>query len=125
MDMLLRAYDRKQDYIAYQGTQDLESLSSFIHHFGDCEISQFVGISDKNGTKIFSNDIIRLTSYFGFYSDIIKISICEVYYNEKQCRFLLKDSLDSTLTIPLNSRNSENYEIIGNFYKNKSIDFIV
>ena len=118
MELFLRAYDKEQDYIAYQGSPDLESLVSFVYHFGGYEISQFIGISDKNGTNIYSNDIIRLTTYFDFYSDIIRTTICEVYYNEKQCRFLLKDPQDPNFSFPLNSHNSEKYEIIGNKYKN-------
>lgn len=113
MELLLRAYDKKQGYVAYQCSLDLETLSSFIYHFGDCEISNHIGICDKNGNKIFSNDIIRLTRNFGFNSDIIKSDVCQVFYNEKECRYMLKCE---NYNIPLNFRHSKDYEIIGNNY---------
>lgn len=119
MNLLLRAYDNKNDYIAYQGQPDIETLSSFIYHFGNCEISNYIGILDKNGNEIFSNDIIRLTSYFGFNSDI-----CEVYYDEKMCRYSLKDLSNRNCGIPLNARNSKYYEIIGNKYRD-TFDFFL
>jgi hypothetical protein len=36
-----RAWDESQKYMAYQGTPDLETLQSFIFHFGDKPLMQF------------------------------------------------------------------------------------
>lgn len=33
-----RAWDKSQNYMAYQGTPDLETLQSFIFHFGEDEL---------------------------------------------------------------------------------------
>ena len=54
-----RAWDENQKYMAYQGTPDLETIQSFIHHFGDKKLMQFTGLHDKNGEEIYEGDILN------------------------------------------------------------------
>lgn len=58
-EIKFRAWDKNHKYMAYQGTPDLETIQSFIHHFGDKKLMQFTGLRDNNGTKIFEGDLVE------------------------------------------------------------------
>jgi uncharacterized phage protein (TIGR01671 family) len=57
-EIKFRAWDESRKYMAYQGTPDLETIQSFMHHFGDKKLLQFTGLHDKNGKEIYKGDIL-------------------------------------------------------------------
>jgi uncharacterized phage protein (TIGR01671 family) len=65
MDIRFRAWDESQKYMAYQGTADIETLQSFIHHFGDKELMQSTNIFDKNEKEIFEGDYLKYSNEYG------------------------------------------------------------
>lgn len=57
-ELKFRAWDQSQKYMAYQGHPDLETLSSFIFHFGEDIVMQAIGLKDKDGDEIFEGDLL-------------------------------------------------------------------
>jgi uncharacterized phage protein (TIGR01671 family) len=57
-DLKFRAWDKSQKYMAYQGSPDLETLSSFMFHFGEDIVLQSTSFFDKNENEIFEGDIL-------------------------------------------------------------------
>ena len=53
---------------AIQGEPDLESLQSFIFHWGDRELEQFTERYDSENKKIYENDLI---SYMDFILQVV------------------------------------------------------
>ena len=58
-EIKFRAWDKSQKYMAYQGTPDLETIQSFMQHFGDKTLMMSTGIYDANDKEIFESDIIQ------------------------------------------------------------------
>jgi len=59
MEILLRAWDEKHKCMAVQETTDLETLQSFIFHYGDKPLMLCTNIPDLNGKLIFDGDIME------------------------------------------------------------------
>ncbi len=115
-----RAWDSKHNYMAYQGMPDIETLQSFMHHFGDDDLMQFTGLHDKDGKEIYEGDII---SFEDDPKGVVK-------WNEKYCCWECWSTLDVTIFSDYNSvldwaqmnKNDEkNYILHGNKYENPEL----
>lgn len=119
-EIKFRAWNAKREYMAYQGEPDLETLQSFIFHYGDCELMQFTGLYDKNGKEIFESDLVKInwTTYNNrgyFQSDDIyneHEEITTVTYKYLSFGFDLKNGKRCQF-----GKNAT-IEIIGNIYEN-------
>ena len=60
-----RAWYDEREIMVYQGDEDLETLQSFIHHYGDSDLMQSTNILDKNGKEIFESDYIKYSNEYG------------------------------------------------------------
>jgi hypothetical protein len=97
----LRAWDESQQYMAYQGTADLETIQSFIYHFGDKPLMFSSLVFDANNVEIFENDIVEIGEITG----VVKfISGCFVIN--------LGDN-----NFPINLYDKNSIIVIGNIYE--------
>src|SRR3990172_9291204 len=96
-------------YMAIQGEPDLETLKSFIFHYGDKDLMQYTGIKDKNGKEIYEGDICSFKG--GKY---------EIQYGETLMGFFQKMVPKHTGHF-LQNQNMNKCEVIGNIYENPEL----
>lgn len=115
-----RAWLKDYGHFAIQGEPDLETLQSFIHHYGDLELEQFTGLIDKNGKEIFEGDI--LTEEFTEYGVSIGV-YKEVVYDKENAGWSVDVSLekDRSYLCPIFDYFEENIEVVGNIHQNKDL----
>lgn len=110
-EIKFRAWDESQKYMAYQGTPDLETIQSFMHHFGDKTLMQFTGLKDKNSVDIYESDL-----YYDSYDNL-----CVVTFNDGCfCVKMIHDSDYSNYLIN-EIENEDCTDIIGNIYSNPEL----
>ena len=120
-EIKFRAWDESQQYMAYQGTPDLENLQSFIHHFGGKQLMQYTGHKDCEGKEIFEGDIL------GDWNECdgqMVLSNEVVYFDETLGSWMLDQSLHkdhSFATSLFENLNDFAYKVIGNIYENPDL----
>ena len=120
-ELKFRAWDKSQKYMAYQGNPDLETLSSFMFHFGEDIVLQSTGFFDKNENEIFEGDIL---------SDWNEVdgkqvqSFLQVFWCNNDGAWKLDSSFNqdkSSGDLLSEKLSSFVYEISGNIYENPEL----
>ena len=120
-ELKFRAWDKSQKYMAYQGNPDLETLSSFMFHFGEDIVLQSTGFFDKNENEIFEGDIL---------SDWNEVdgkqvqSFLQVFWCNSDGAWKLDSSFNqdkSSGDLLSEELSSFVYEISGNIYENPEL----
>lgn len=116
-EIKFRIFDEKSKNMLVQGTPDLETLSSFMFHYGDNKhLMQHTGLKDKNGVEICEGDIVS------YDHGVERISICEIEYRESESQFQCRYGASYFRLGSLVSRCvAKNIEVIGNIYENKEL----
>ena len=120
-ELKFRAWDKSQKYMAYQGSPDLETLSSFMFHFGEDIVLQSTGFLDKNENEIFEGDILsdwnevdgkQVQSYLQVFwcNNDGAWKLDSSFNQDKSSGDLLSEELSSFV-----------YEISGNIYENPEL----
>lgn len=117
-ELQFRAWDKTQKYMAYQGHPDLETLSSFMFHFGEDIVMQAIGILDKDGDEVYEGDILKDTEHDEDGNDIS--GYYPVVYDQKNCQYCVDNSYKkdgSSLVNIVEYFGIDNIEVVGNIYE--------
>ena len=107
-----RAWYESQKYMAKQGTPDLETIQSFFFHFGDCQLMQFTGLTDKNGVEIYEGDIVKV--------DIFTKNYCIVFGESKKWGASFQYKSDYSIYY-LTENFAKDCVVVGNIYENPEL----
>ncbi len=99
--------------LVYQGTPDLETLQSFMYHWGDCDLMQYTGINAINGTNIFEEDIVKFNNHGE--------RTGKVFFDQYECCYRIEvvNPYEGQRYQDLNKGRT--YQIIGNIYENPNL----
>jgi len=121
-ELKFRAWDRTEKYMAYQGDPDLETLSSFMFHYGNAIVMQSIGKKDINGNEIFEGDL--LIDRYPVDEEDLSLGYNESYvpvvWCEKHLMWCVDVSFakDGSYLTSLVKYFGENIEKKGNIYEN-------
>ena len=114
-----RAWIEKQKYMAIQGKPDLETLQSFMFHFGDEAIlMESTLLKDSKGKEIFEGDILKfmhhLHKVFRVRGGLVINSHLDDFYKDSTPFYEACADMQTSQWI-------EQCEIIGNIFQNPEL----
>ena len=106
-----RAYCTEKKYMAYQGTPDLETIQSFMFHWGDKILMQYTGLKDIKGKKIYEGDIVEVCNRNNPEDKLVG----KIKYSE------YSEWMVSAIELSFFIRIGDYVEVIGNVFENTEI----
>lgn len=113
---------------------DSETQWTYTRLFSEVEFMENTGMKDKNGKYIYVGDILKFDDEFPTWDYEGEVSACDgvnaaIVTKEKNCITLTNFQADDggleemlcTRELIFDELNFEDYEIIGNIYKNKEL----
>ena len=122
-----RAWDEKQQYMAYQGTPDLETIQSFMFHFGDNPLMQYINSNDNGNIQLFEDDIVEWSgiAHEGTQAELTYCHICQIVFDNIEFGgWVLKSFSETDLgVVPIGKygANPKELKLLGNIYENKNL----
>lgn len=94
--------------VCYDGQEEIKYCTTKSYQVQPETVGQFIGLTDKNGNKIFESDIVKCHSLEYGYTNKT------VYYSEDKARFVL-----SSLGTDYGFEEYITLKVIGNIYDNE------
>jgi hypothetical protein len=110
-----RAWDENHKHMAHQGTPDLETLQSFLHHYSNAILMLNTGKKDKKGKEIYDRDLLKVK-----WGLLFQPKIYEVYFSKDSGGFVIAMENESGEfdEVYLTRVVAQRYcEIVGNIYE--------
>jgi hypothetical protein len=113
MVIQFRAWTDEEEMV-YQGEPDLETLESFIFHWGNKELMLWTGLYDSKGVRIYDKDILRKDG-----------ELFNVFYNSDYGMFCVDTSREFDFSeyasfdeiFTLDTGTIKDGEVVGNMYE--------
>ena len=90
---------------------DYYSPSYFSHEIDPTTISQFTGLKDMNGNKIFENDIVYIPAEDGYF---------HLHWEKDIARFIMENYSDR-FSVDFDNYWSHEVEVYGNIFDNRDL----
>lgn len=105
------SYDENPHYCNQYGYMEIDDIAMIDEN----TICQFTGLTDKNGEKIWENDILKAHLDESYPQDITYAKIIW-----SKCRFCINENHSSNIET-LEKRDAEYFEVCGNIFDNPDL----
>ena len=111
----VNTYKKGYELIEEDGI-NYDELDGFVpsyisHEIDESTISQFTGLTDRNGNKIFENDIVYIPAEDGYF---------HLHWDKDTARFIMENYSDR-FSVDFDNYWSHEIEVCGNIFDNREL----